>query len=898
MLIRKSRARKVAFDYQRLESRKVLTSLVNTAVVGRHVFYNDSSFDGNNALATAADDNAIALDKVALLPNETATYENISNFSEGINGIIIDADLANASSFSANDIALSTGVAEDLSDLAPLNLTPDVSVRVGEGAGGSDRITIVLPNRSVKNVYLQVKVLANSTTGLAIDDVFYFGNVVGETGNLLADTRVNSGDISGVQANLTNLFSQAEIDSPFDVNRDARVSSADISVIQANLTSLFFTFPYATTPEADPPPVLGNEFLVSSVSEFNSALSQVQPGDSIVLANGTYTNQEFEFDPNNNGTAALPITFRAETPGQVLLNGSSRLFISGDWLVVDGLNFEGGSLSDNSVVEFRAKNNSGEATNSRFTNSQIKDYNPSSESTRYFWVSLYGSNNRVDHNTFSGQNHSGVTVVVWRDSAAPDYHLIDNNHFVDRPESSTNANGFETIRIGTSTESLSDSFTTVEHNLFERTDGEIEIISVKAGSNTIRYNTFLESAGTLTLRHGNNNVVEGNFFIGNAKEGSGGVRVVGEGHNVVNNYFEGLDGRAGGAISIAAGVAGPLNAHAQVKDLLVANNSIVNLNDGAAIFFSEGQGNDNGAGPRTLLATDVDIVNNLISSTGDPLFGGDEGTNFTYAGNIAFGAALGSASGPGISTVDPLLTLGADGLQRLTSVSPAIDAAFTGFSAATGGIDMDRQLRGASFDIGADELSTAPVLRGPLTAADVGNCFHLFTGGSTGNPTGGVITDGLIVQADEFASAIDPNGDGDTFTVVSTSDASDGTAVVAPGGNSVGSTGTQDAVLVYDLQFVEAGSYTAYYRARGFGGSSNSFYTPTDFGVDPRENESLSNDSVYRWETGDIFAVTSADLNSTLEFSISKRERDAELDVIVFHLDGDLTDAELDMLFA
>ena len=139
------------------------------------------------------------------------------------------------------------------------------------------------------------------------------------------------------------------------------------------------------------------------------------------------------------------------------------------------------------------------------------------------------------------------------------------------------------------------------------------------------------------------------------------------------------------------------------------------------------------------------------------------------------------------------------------------------------------------------------------------------------------MTDGLIVQTYEFASAVDPNGDGDTFTVVLTSDASDGTAVVAPGGNSVGSPGTQDAVLVYDLQFVEVGGYTAYYRARGFSGSSNSFYTPTDFGVAPRENESLSNDSVYRWETGDIFVVTSADLNSTLEFSISKRERDADV---------------------
>ena len=130
--------------------------------------------------------------------------------------------------------------------------------------------------------------------------------------------------------------------------------------------------------------------------------------------------------------------------------------------------------------------------------------------------------------------------------------MIDNNHFADRPEG--NSNGFETIRLGTSAESLSSSFTTVENNLFENLDGEIEIISNKSGDNIFRNNTFRESSGTLTLRHGDNNLVTGNFFIGEGKDGSGGVRVVGENQTIVNNYFEGLDGRADGAISISAAV--------------------------------------------------------------------------------------------------------------------------------------------------------------------------------------------------------------------------------------------------------------------------------------------------------------------------------------------------------
>jgi len=53
----------------------------------------------------------------------------------------------------------------------------------------------------------------------------------------------------------------------------------------------------------------------------------------------------------------------------------------------------------------------------------------------------------------------------------------------------------------------------VESNLFDRCDGELEIISSKSCENVYRHNTFLDCAGMLTLRHGNRCTVEGNFFI-------------------------------------------------------------------------------------------------------------------------------------------------------------------------------------------------------------------------------------------------------------------------------------------------------------------------------------------------------------------------------------------------
>ena len=926
MPIRKARTRKQdlhSFQFQLLEPRKVLTSLLATAaesnalisrydavdfssvdypvdvnnkicfvsgplnrasasgVVGRSLFYNDSGYDGNDIAATPDDDNALAIDKVAFFPGETATFDNYSNYIHGINGIFIDVFLANPGDFSADHIQLATGTGNELSDYERLDIAPEISVRQGEGVNGSDRISVVLPNGSVVNEFLQVTLLANSTTGLADRDVFYFGNIVGEVGNTAGDSFVNSTDIGLVRSNLSGFFAE-EVDNRYDINRDRFVNSSDIGETRNNLSG-FFPVPLITAP------LEGNDFFVTSASEIEDIIDQVQPGDTITLQDGTWTNQQIQL--KGFGTEDRPITLRAQTPGQVILNGNSTLNISGDWLVADGLHFDGGALTEGDhIVEFRG--DCGEATNSRLTNSSITNYNPSNINTRYFWVSLYGQNNRVDHNVFSGQNHSGVTVTVWRDDSSADHHLIDNNYFADRPVG--NSNGFESIRIGTSDESLSDSFTTVEYNLFEQTDGEIEIISNKSGSNIFRYNTFRESSGTLTLRHGDNNLVEGNFFIGNGKDGSGGVRVIGENQTVVNNYFEGLDGRADGAISISAAVPNsPLNGYYQVRNAVIAHNTIIDVND-AAIIFDHGLGSDS----RTLLARDVTIANNLISSSPDTLFTGNEGSNWQWEGNIAFGASLGPKAGDsGITVTNPQLEL-VDGLWRLAAGSPAIDGANGNYGSFTGGIDIDGQARVGQSDIGADEFSSGAIVRKPLFAADVGHYWGSATSVGGGNGDSGSSSSFLAIQAEDFAAALDPNGDGDTFTTTNTSNALGGTALVAPAGSRVTQPATQqDAVLDYDLVFSEAGTYTAYYRVRGFSGSTDSIYTPSDFGANPEVNTSIPNTGSFAWETGGTFDVSSSEVGNTLDFSIGKRERDAEFDAFVFHLDDSLSASELDALF-
>ena len=442
---------------------------------------------------------------------------------------------------------------------------------------------------------------------------------------------------------------------------------------------------------------------VSTLSQLNNAISNANPGDTILMANGTWTDTVIDFDAD--GQSGQPITLRAEVDGEVKLEGESRIQIAGDYLVVQGLHFRNGSIDDGDhVIEFRGSS-SDLANHCRLTNCAITDYNPGDPSINYKWVSVYGLHNRVDHCAFTGMNHEGVTLTVWLGTGAPANHTrIDNNLFADRTEG--DGNGFETIRIGTSSRSMQESKTIVENNYFYRCDGEIEIISNKSVGNIFRRNTFESCSGQLTLRHGNECLVEGNFFLGNGVSGSSGVRVIGEDHVVVNNYFENLEGTGTrAALAMMSGVpSSPLNRYFQVQRALVAFNTFYGCRENFVIGVD--------ASDTTLPPLDCDIANNIVKGSDAPLIEYERTPiNMQYEGNIFHGASLGISQPSGIQIVDPLLSLAPDGLMRLASNSPAIDSAVGSYSDIVADIDGQVRVAGTK-DIGADEISmTAPVYK-------------------------------------------------------------------------------------------------------------------------------------------------------------------------------------------
>ena len=50
-------------------------------IAGRSIFYNGSSFDGQNGTSNLTDTAAVAVDKSPLMPGQTATFANYTSYS-------------------------------------------------------------------------------------------------------------------------------------------------------------------------------------------------------------------------------------------------------------------------------------------------------------------------------------------------------------------------------------------------------------------------------------------------------------------------------------------------------------------------------------------------------------------------------------------------------------------------------------------------------------------------------------------------------------------------------------------------------------------------------------------------------------------------------------------------
>src|SRR5689334_23718227 len=276
-----------------------------------------------------------------------------------------------------------------------------------------------------------------------------------------------------------------------------------------------------------------SDILVADQSQLDAALGSAHAGDSIILANGVWSNLNVN-KQNLAGAPGAPITIRAQTPGQVAITGPNYFFdVGGHDYVVTGLTF-------------KDENNNLKSIRFRGTNSHVYD-NAVLMGGRYNQVlydvtdSATNPTSSFDHNFMAGKQDRGTLMVL---DLSQNAHIHDN-YFGNRPTGGPSAvnNGWETIRIGNSNISSTALNAVIENNYFEGTEGEAETISDKTQDNIIRGNTFKDiRKGWVTARLGGGGVYENNTFLDAL-----GIRVGNTddtipdhpGLTIQNNYIEG-----------------------------------------------------------------------------------------------------------------------------------------------------------------------------------------------------------------------------------------------------------------------------------------------------------------------------------------------------------------------
>ncbi|MDF9799290.1 poly(beta-D-mannuronate) lyase [Catalinimonas alkaloidigena] len=377
---------------------------------------------------------------------------------------------------------------------------------------------------------------------------------------------------------------------------------------------------------------------VKNIDELNQAISQATAGDEIVLANGVWQNVQLKFF--GRGTKEEPITLRAETPGEVYIEGQSYLHLGGEHLNVSGLYFRNGYTPSSGIIRFKIGADS-VANHCRVTSCVIEDFTQPSRLMSDRWIEFYGRHNQMDHCYIAGKSNDGNTLMVYHDGNENinNHHQIVYNYFGPRPRKG--GPRAETVRIGNP--QMTPGYVNVSNNYFEACNGEVEIISDKADYNIFKNNIFYKCEGSLVLRHANYATVDGNIFIGgDESDFYGGIRLVNTGHWITNNYFYKIKGEEfRSPLAVMNGIPNSiLNRYKQVTDAVIAYNSWVDCKSPWQIGIGQNRESVNvlpASEIRSLAPIRTTIANNLIYNTQEdyaPIVDHDSINGILFKNNI------------------------------------------------------------------------------------------------------------------------------------------------------------------------------------------------------------------------------------------------------------------------
>jgi len=384
--------------------------------------------------------------------------------------------------------------------------------------------------------------------------------------------------------------------------------------------------------------VNAEKYVVNSQQSFENAHDDAGVNDSIIWETGTFSDIYMIVDKDN-------LYIGSETLGSTIFNGASRIRVNSDFVTLEGVQYIGGNIGTNDIINIYGSNNLFTQINiDRYT---CYKYLRIREQCQYVSVTYCNFENRLN---LADQNILSILV----DANNPGFHKVQYCSFKNI-DGTGNDLGIEPIRIGLSTQADRNSRSLVEYCYFTQCNGDGELISSKSSQNVYRYNTFENNPlAELVLRHGSQNIVYSNFFL----NGKGGVRIrEGQNHYIYNNYFYELDDRP---LFIQNESSDPLD------NINIAFNAIIECDE----IRLGGTGSNK--------PTNVTFANNIFVDPDDSLFEDPTNTE-TWIGNITKGSLGIPIPSSGLNPGDPNLVENSKGFFGLEASSPAINNASSGY---------------------------------------------------------------------------------------------------------------------------------------------------------------------------------------------------------------------------
>ncbi|MDZ4849497.1 MAG: YDG domain-containing protein [Pirellulaceae bacterium] len=211
----------------------------NIVLYKASIYYKGSGFESIGGVEGALD-NYIGKTLMQSGPSaQLTTLANVSNYSLGINGIVLDIGKVVSGTLAASDFIFrspTTVVSDPVNPSAWNAVVPTPAISVTPGT--SSRIRLDWAIDAIKNTWLQVIVKANAATGLAAPIVFYIGHAAGDVNGVVGAStpyRTGTPDLSAVQSGVSSAL--VSIEDARDIDKNRRVGTTDLSYVQARVNS-------------------------------------------------------------------------------------------------------------------------------------------------------------------------------------------------------------------------------------------------------------------------------------------------------------------------------------------------------------------------------------------------------------------------------------------------------------------------------------------------------------------------------------------------------------------------------------------------------------------------------------------------------------------------------------